>query len=85
MPTAITNNTRTAIVWCVGSVVWLAPRMLREDWFEQAIVTYGTLTGVAAVGLFSAYLLSGMGSGGDEPPAKAPRLVPTGDGLAFQF
>ena len=28
-----------------------APRMLRDDWFEQAIVTYGTLTGVAAVGL----------------------------------
>ena len=40
-----------AIAWCVGSVLWLAPRMLRDDWFEQAIVTYGTLTGVAAVGL----------------------------------
>ncbi len=40
-----------AIAWCVGSVVWLAPRMLPDDWFEQAIVTYGTLTGVAAVGL----------------------------------
>lgn len=40
-----------AIAWCVGSVMWLAPRMLRDDWFEQAIVTYGTLTGVAAVGL----------------------------------
>lgn len=40
-----------AIAWCVGSVMWLAPRMLDEDWFEQAIVTYGTLTGVAAVGL----------------------------------
>lgn len=40
-----------AIAWCVGSVMWLAPRMLSDDWFEQAIVTYGTLTGVAAVGL----------------------------------
>ncbi len=40
-----------AIAWCVGSVLWLAPRMLHEDWFEQAIVTYGTQTGVAAVGL----------------------------------
>ncbi len=40
-----------AIAWCVGSVIWLAPRMLDDDWFEQAIVTYGTLTGVAAVGL----------------------------------
>lgn len=40
-----------AIAWCVGSVMWLAPRLLDEDWFEQAIVTYGTLTGVAAVGL----------------------------------
>ena len=40
-----------AIAWCVGSVMWLAPRMITDDWFEQAIVTYGTLTGVAAVGL----------------------------------
>lgn len=40
-----------AIAWCVGTVMWLAPRMLPHDWFEQAIVTYGTQTGVAAVGL----------------------------------
>lgn len=40
-----------AIAWCIGTFVWLAPRMLTEDWFEQAIVTYGTLTGVSAVGL----------------------------------
>lgn len=40
-----------AIGWCVVSVMWFAPRMLRDDWFEQAIVTYGTQTGVAAVGL----------------------------------
>ena len=40
-----------AIVWCVGTFIWLAPRMLTEDWFEQAIVVYGTQSGVAAVGL----------------------------------
>jgi len=40
-----------AIAWCVGSFVWLAPRMLPRDWFEQGIVVYGTQTGVAAVGL----------------------------------
>ena len=40
-----------AIAWCVATFIWLAPRMLNEDWFEQALVTYGTLTGVAAVGL----------------------------------
>jgi len=39
------------VVWCVGSFVWLAPRMLPRDWFEQGIVVYGTQTGVAAVGL----------------------------------
>ena len=39
------------IIWSVASFVLLAPRMLREDWFEQGIVVYGTLTGVAAVGL----------------------------------
>ena len=39
------------IIWCVVSFLLLAPRMLREDWFEQGIVVYGTLTGVAAVGL----------------------------------
>ena len=41
----------TGIVWCVASFLWLGPRMLREHWFEQAIVVYGTQTGVAAVGL----------------------------------
>ncbi|MEZ5420543.1 MAG: hypothetical protein R2708_24815 [Vicinamibacterales bacterium] len=40
-----------AIAWCVGVFLWLGPRMLREDWFEQALVVYGTQTGVAAVGL----------------------------------
>jgi len=39
------------IVWCVASFLVLAPRMLREFWFEQGLVVYGTQTGVAAVGL----------------------------------
>ena len=39
------------IAWCVASFIWLAPRMLPIDWFEQGIVVYGTQTGVAAVGL----------------------------------
>lgn len=39
------------IAWVVGSFLVLGPRMLREHWFEQAIVVYGTQTGVAAVGL----------------------------------
>ena len=37
--------------WVVVSFVWLGPRLLRTDWFEQGIVVYGTQTGVAAVGL----------------------------------
>jgi ESS family glutamate:Na+ symporter len=40
-----------AIVWCVWSFLWIAPRMLPRDWFEQGLVVYGTQTGVAAVGL----------------------------------
>ncbi len=39
------------IAWCVVSFLVLAPRMLREFWFEQGLVVYGTQTGVAAVGL----------------------------------
>jgi len=39
------------VVWCVGSFLVLAPRMLRRDWFEQGITIYGTQTGVTAVGL----------------------------------
>jgi ESS family glutamate:Na+ symporter len=40
-----------AIAWCVGSFLWIAPRMLPRDWFEQGLVVCGTQTGVAAVGL----------------------------------
>lgn len=31
-------------------VYWLAPRVFREDWFEQIIVHFGVNTGVTAVG-----------------------------------
>lgn len=40
-----------AILWVVATFLWLGPRLLPVDWFEQAIVVYGTQTGVAAVGL----------------------------------
>ena len=40
-----------AVAWVVLTFLWLGPRMLPVDWFEQAIVVYGTQTGVAAVGL----------------------------------
>ncbi|TCO68864.1 sodium/glutamate symporter family protein [Marinisporobacter balticus] len=30
---------------------WAGPRMFKEDWFEHAIVNFGALTGVSAVGL----------------------------------
>lgn len=40
-----------AIAWVIATFWWLGPRLLPVDWFEQAIVVYGTQTGVAAVGL----------------------------------
>ncbi|MCT4619158.1 MAG: hypothetical protein N4A62_07195 [Marinisporobacter sp.] len=30
---------------------WVGPRMFKDDWFEHAIVNFGALTGVSAVGL----------------------------------
>lgn len=37
------------------SMLWfffyMGPRMFKEDWFENSIVIFGTLTGVAAIGL----------------------------------
>ncbi len=35
----------------VGFFAWAGPRLFRTDWFEQAIVNFGTLTAVASVGL----------------------------------
>lgn len=48
---AFTLLMAAAIAWCVGSFLWIAPRMLPEHWFEQGLTVYGTQTGVAAVGL----------------------------------
>jgi ESS family glutamate:Na+ symporter len=39
------------IVWCVGSFVLLAPRMLPSHWFELGIGNLGQTLGVSAVGL----------------------------------
>ncbi len=39
------------IVWTLGAFLLLAPRMIRRDWFEQAIGFYGMSTGVTAIGL----------------------------------
>ncbi|WP_017975618.1 sodium/glutamate symporter [Actinopolyspora halophila] len=35
----------------VGFFAWAGPRLFRTDWFEQAIVNFGTLAAVASVGL----------------------------------
>lgn len=35
----------------VGFFAWAGPRLFRVDWFEQAIVNFGTLAAVASVGL----------------------------------
>lgn len=61
------------------------------DFFGNTVHYYsawsaGILGGVS-VGLFSAYFLSGLGAGGDEPPAVAPAFTvePTPDGVAIRF
>ena len=38
-------------VFCVLVVVWIAPRLFKEDWFERAIADFGQATGVTATGL----------------------------------
>lgn len=35
----------------IGFFFWAGPRVFSQDWFEQAIVNFGTLTGVSSVGL----------------------------------
>ena len=39
------------VAWTVSAFVWLAPRIIRRYWFEQAITDYGAATGVTAIGL----------------------------------
>ncbi|MEZ5289580.1 MAG: hypothetical protein R2745_00715 [Vicinamibacterales bacterium] len=57
-----------AVAWVIATFLWLAPRMLPRAWFEQAIVVYGTQTGVAAVGLL---LLRVVDPDGRTPAARA--------------
>lgn len=38
-------------VWNVFCVVWLAPRIFKEDWFERAIAEFGQSMGVTATEL----------------------------------
>ncbi|GAB3747587.1 sodium/glutamate symporter [Nocardiopsis nanhaiensis] len=40
-----------AAVVCVAFFYWAGPRLFRTSWFEHSIVNFGTLTGVASVGL----------------------------------
>lgn len=38
-------------VFCIGVVVFIAPRLLKNAWFEKAIADFGQATGVTATGL----------------------------------
>lgn len=38
-------------LWSIGVVVFVAPRVFRDAWFERAIAEYGQATGVTATGL----------------------------------
>lgn len=39
------------VVWTVFAVVFFAPRLFREAWFERGIAEFGQATGVTATGL----------------------------------
>jgi len=53
------------LVWNLGVILLLAPRILPSDWFERAIIEFGQATGVAASGL----LLLRMADPGDRSQA----------------
>ena len=38
-------------IFCVLIVIFVAPRLLKKDWFEKAIADFGQATGVTATGL----------------------------------
>jgi ESS family glutamate:Na+ symporter len=38
-------------IFCVVMVVFIAPKLLKKDWFEKAIAEFGQATGVTATGL----------------------------------
>lgn len=39
------------IIFCVALIVFVAPKLLKKDWFEKAIAEFGQATGVTATGL----------------------------------
>ena len=39
------------VVFCVCMVIFVAPKLLKKDWFEKAISEFGQATGVTATGL----------------------------------
>lgn len=41
----------TGSVFCVAVVIFVAPKLLKTDWFEKAIADFGQATGVTATGL----------------------------------
>lgn len=49
MPLTIVMFVMSALL--IGYFFWAGKRIFKEDWFENAIVAYGSLTAVAAVGL----------------------------------
>ncbi|KAF0654500.1 sodium/solute symporter family protein [Cyanobium sp. Copco_Reservoir_LC18] len=53
------------LLWNLGVILLLAPRILPPDWFERAIIEFGQATGVAASGL----LLLRMADPGDRSQA----------------
>ena len=56
------------LLWNVGVVLLLAPRILPPNWFERGLVEFGQATGVAASGL----LLLNMVDPGDQGDALTP-------------
>lgn len=40
-----------AIATCLFFVLYVAPRMLGQDWFEKAVFSWGWMTGTAAMGI----------------------------------
>ena len=39
------------IIFCTTMIIFVAPKLLKKDWFEKAIAEFGQATGVTATGL----------------------------------
>ena len=39
------------LIFCIAMVVFVAPKLMKKDWFEKAIAEFGQATGVTATGL----------------------------------